>query len=192
MLFPVRTSRRNSVALSLLLACGVSACSPEARTSVAAPPSQADATATIQEIMAAKVDPAADALWASVAFIASPSGTEERRPRTAAEWRAVRGDAVSLLAAAKLLRVPGRLVKHGNSPPGQGELSAAEIQQRIDAHPDAFVRFVGRLQDAGLKALAAIDARDPQGLMDAGGVIDAACEACHLSYWYPKQNRPAN
>jgi hypothetical protein len=24
-------------------------------------------------------------------------------------------------------------------------------------------------------------------LMNAGGVIDAACEACHVVYWYPKQ-----
>jgi hypothetical protein len=188
----VRTSKRKLCALSLSLVFGISACSPAARTSAVAVPPRTDSTATIQEIMAAKIDPAADVLWASVAFIASPSGTEDRRPRTAAEWRAVRGEAVSLLAAAQLLRVPGRLVKHGNSPPGHGELSAAEIQQRIDANPDAFARFVEQLQEAGLRALAAIDARDPQGLMDAGGVIDAACEACHLSYWYPDRNRPAN
>ncbi len=41
------------------------------------------------------------------------------------------------------------------------------------------------LQDAGLKALAAIDAKNVDGLSDAGEAIDEACEQCHLKYWYP-------
>jgi hypothetical protein len=190
MLFPVRTSKRNLPALSLSLVFGISSCSPKAPMSAVAIPPQADATATIQEIMAGKIDPAADALWGSVAFIESPSGTEDRRPRTEAEWRAVRTDAVSLLDATKLLRFPGRLVKYGNALPGHGELPTAEIQRRIDANHESFVQFVGLLQDAGFKALNAIDAKDAQGLMNAGGVIDEACEACHVTYWYPNQNRP--
>ncbi len=190
MLFSVRTLRRNLSALGLSLLFGTSSCTPEAPTSAVAMASQTDSTATIQEVMDGKIDPAADALWGSVAFIQSPSGTEERRPRTEAEWRVVRADATDLLEAAKLLRVPGRLVRKGNAPPGHGELPAAEIQKRIDANHENFILFVGLLQDAGLKALKAIDAKDAQGLMDAGGVIDEACEACHLTYWYPDQCRP--
>jgi hypothetical protein len=36
-----------------------------------------------------------------------------------------------------------------------------------------------------LQALEAIDAKDAKRLLDVGGDIDAACEACHLVYWYP-------
>jgi cytochrome c556 len=159
-------------------------------TSAVPAPLRFHLTATIQELMEGQIDPAADALWNSVAFIQSPSGTEDRRPRTDAEWRAVRAHTITLIEATNLLSMPGRRVKSGDSPVGPGELSPTEIQQRIDASHDSFVRFAGLLQDAGLKALAAIDAKDAQGLMDAGGVIDEACEACHVTYWYPNQKRP--
>jgi len=142
--------------------------------------------------MLGRIDPAADALWGSVAFIESPSGTEDRRPRTDAEWGAVRTHTMNLIEATKLLGIPGRTVRSGNSPAGPGELSSAVIQKKIDADQDSFVRLAGLLQDAGLKALTAIDARNVQGLMDAGGVIDEACEACHAKYWYPNQHRPGS
>jgi hypothetical protein len=139
------------------------------------------------------IDPSADALWDSVAHIATRSGIEDRRPRTDEQWKAVRMRAVTLIEAANLLSMPGRRVAADlpNSPaPGVGELSHAEIQARIGVSRDAFDQFVRGLQDAALKALTAIDARDTQGLMDAGGAIDEACEACHITYWYPNQARP--
>jgi hypothetical protein len=140
---------------------------------------------TIQKLMAERVDPAADALWDSVAIIVSAKGIEARRPRTAAEWKAVRRQALALIDASGLLGMRGRRVAGTAAAPGPGELSAPEIQRRIDANHAAFAGFASALRDAGLQALAAIDARGPQRLLDVGGVIDAACEACHMSYWYP-------
>ena len=148
-----------------------------------------DPTVTIQELMAGQVDPAADALWDSVAIIVSAAGVEERRPRTEADWKAVRLQALTLMETTKFLGLQGRRVASQTTPQGPGELSPPEIQRRIDADHDAFVRFAGALGIAAQQALAAIDARDPQRLMDAGGVIDSACEACHLTYWYPAQSR---
>jgi len=46
------------------------------------------------------------------------------------------------------------------------------------------------LQDAGSAALKAIEARDAEALSNAGETIDAACEHCHLKYWYPNQKKP--
>jgi cytochrome c556 len=141
------------------------------------------------------IDPSADALWDSVAYIATTKGIEDRQPRTDEQWKAVRTSAITLIEAANLLSMPGRRVAvdaPANPPPGPGELSHGEIQQRIDAAHDGFVQFAHILQDAGQKALAAIDAKDPQSLMAAGGTIDEACEACHVTYWYPNQNRPGN
>ena len=33
-------------------------------------------------------------------------------------------------------------------------------------------------------ALKAIEARDVKGLLNAGDVLDQACETCHRKYWY--------
>ena len=142
------------------------------------------------------IDPSADGLWDSVAYIATTKGVEDRQPRTDEEWKAVRYHAITLIEAANLLSMPGRHVAAAqlatDPPPALGELSQDEIQRRINSTHEAFTGFARNLQDAGLKALVAIDAKDAQGLMDAGGTIDEACEACHVTYWYPNQSRPGN
>jgi hypothetical protein len=197
---------------------GIAGCSPNAQIatsqpgpaapsvpSTQAPPAQSSPTAasyrltaTIQDLMDGIVDPSADVLWDSVAYIANMKGIEDRQPRTDEEWKTVRYSAITLIEAANLLSMPGRQVAAArnptasDAPPGRGELSHAEIQQRIDSTHDSFTQFARNLQDAASKALTAIDAKNAQGLMDAGGVIDEACEACHVTYWYPNQNRPGS
>ena len=181
--------------ISLTLAAGgIAACTPESAVT-AEPPAAPEyrLKATIQDLMEGLIDPSADALWDSVAYISRPSGIEDRRPRSDAEWKAVRSHAVMLIEGGNLLSMPGRLVATdlaNNAAPGPGELSHVEIQQRVAATHAAFVQLAHGLQDAGAKALAAIDARDAQALMDAGATIDSACEACHVTYWYPNQRRP--
>lgn len=187
----VRADTRRIFAFTLILAGGSGAC-------LADPPAGASRIAavrppgvTIQQLMSGQVDPAADALWESVATIVSAAAIKERRPHTTAEWQAVRRQALSLIDATRLLGMPGRRVADRATAPKPGELAQPEIQRRIDANTQAFVGFASALQVAGQQALAAIDARDPQRLMDAGGVINSACEACHLTYWYPMPNAPA-
>ncbi len=142
--------------------------------------------ATIQELMDTRIDPSADVLWDSVAFIASTTGEEDRRPRTPAEWNAVHQSALALIDAVDSLSARGRRVASIEKEPGPGELRVSEIQRRIDANPSAFASHARALRSAAQKALAAIDARDANGLLNAGGLIDAACEACHTVYWYPQ------
>lgn len=153
-------------------------------------------TATVRDLMDGIIDPSADALWDSVAYIATSKGVEDRQPRTPEEWKAVRNSAITLIEAANLLSMPGRHVVAARLPgdppevPAPGELTHDDMQQRINSTHEAFVSFAKNLQNAGLKALAAIDAKNAQGLMDAGGTIDEACEACHVTYWYPNQTVP--
>ena len=143
--------------------------------------------ATVQEMMDTRIDPAADALWDSVAFIASEKGEEDRRPRTPAEWAAVRQNALVLIKGASDLALPGRRVSGLETTPSPGELRASEIQHLIEADPAAFAKRAETLKSAARAALATINAQNADALMSAGGVIDAACEACHVVYWYPKQ-----
>jgi hypothetical protein len=102
----------------------------------------------------------------------------------------VRREALILIEAANLLVMPGREVRTDSTPVGLGELTPPEIRARIATERAGFVLLAGGLQRAGLEALAAIDAKNPERLMAAGSTIDAACEACHLVYWYPNQRRP--
>lgn len=165
----------------IAFACGEATATPPASRI------ESTAPATLQELMETRIDPAADSLWDSVAFIASGKGEEDRRPRTPAEWAAVRNVARSLIEATAELEVPGRRVSTLLASPGAGELSASDIQLRIDGDSAAFAKRARVLKSAARKALAAIDAKDADALMNAGGAIDAACEACHIVYWYPQQ-----
>ena len=55
--------------------------------------------------------------------------------------------------------------------------------------PADFAKKARGLIDATAMALKAIDARNVEGLSDAGGDIDEACENCHLTYWYPNEKK---
>jgi hypothetical protein len=163
------------------------ACSPPpAAPSRRDPPFQA--TASIRELMETEIDPSADFLWASVASVSSEAGFEDRQPRTDEEWTEVRRKALILIEATNLLVIPGRRVAVNYvAARSAGELDSTESQKRVDASRDAFDAMAHVLRDAGLEALRAIDRRSPADLLEAGGVIDAACEACHVTYWYPDQ-----
>jgi hypothetical protein len=182
-----RFLRRAASCYAALL--GITACAQSSPPSTQFP-APLHVVATVQDLMQSFIDPAADRLWDSVAYIATPSGVEDRKPRTDEDWQSVRMGAVELIEAANLLSMQGRIVTADlalNRAPNPGELSHVEMQQRIGASHDAFVQFARGLQEAALKALTAIDARDAQALLEAGGTIDQACEACHTTYWYPNQ-----
>jgi len=176
---------------ALIVAVACSAPQQNAAAAAAKPAETAAAgfrtTATIKDIMDSVVDPSADYLWDSVATIVSRKGTEERRPRTDMEWKEVRRRAIALVEATNLLIMDGRKVaKPGEKSENPGiELGPEEIQGLIDEDRASLIKFAHGLHDAGMKALAAIDKKDPDALSDSGEAIDEACEQCHLKYWYP-------
>ena len=157
----------------------------------ATPPPPTDSalrpTATIKDIMDSEVDPSADVLWESVATIVSAKGTEERRPRTDEEWKTVRRHAVILVEATNLLKMEGRHVAlPGQKSENPGiELEPEQMEKMMKEDRQSFIKLANGLYDAGLVALKAIDAKNAEGLLDAGETIDSACETCHLKYWYP-------
>lgn len=135
--------------------------------------------------MDAEVDPSADVIWGSVLTRITAAGREDRQPRTPEEWQAVRRSALTLIEATNLIIMDGRRIAPPDAPREPGEPSTAVLQQRLDARHDSFVGFAQALRQVALKTLAAIDAKDPERLFEAGGEIDEACEACHLVFWYP-------
>jgi hypothetical protein len=144
--------------------------------------------------MAAEVDPAADFIWEAVSSETTAGGTDNKQPRTNAEWLALRHQAIVLIEATNLLVMDGRQVAvHGKQLEDAdvpGISSPEEIKKAIDVDRPSFVKFVHALNDAGVNVLAAIDDKNVEQLVTAGDALDHACESCHLKYWYPNSPRP--
>jgi hypothetical protein len=152
-----------------------------------AEPYQMDAT--IMEIMASIVMPAADVLWNSVVAYATTDGLVEEVPETDEDWEKLRWSAVNLAEATNLIVMPGRMVDHPgvvSDAPGV-ELGPEQIQALIKDNRAAWNAHAQVLYNTALQTIRIIDERDVDGLSEIGGAIDEACESCHTQFWYPNQ-----
>lgn len=146
-------------------------------------------TFTIREVMASTVMPSADVLWNAVAINVTADGIQETAPETDEDWQHIRWAAVSLAEATNLLLIPGRAVATlgPDEEVLEGDLSPAQIQALLDESWPAWVAYAHVLHEAALEAVRVVDARDVDGITEVGGTIDAACESCHVQFWYPDQ-----
>lgn len=164
---------------------------PAGRPRTAAPASGFKPTATVKDLMDYIVIPSSEALFNAVGSTTGPNGAEEHAPKTDADWAAVRQRALLLIEAGNLLMVPGRHVagpKDKSNNPGS-ELEPAQMDALVAKSPAVFTQKARGFADAALIALKAIDAKNVEGLSDAGGDIDEACESCHLVFWYPNEKK---
>jgi len=180
-------SQIRTVLTAALGAAGLIACAQQAPPPAPAAPAPFYVKTTIRELMDAEVDPSADALWDAVAFNVTMKGATEQKPQTPEQWQAVRRSALTLIESTNLLIMDGRQIAPPDTPVAPGELDPASLQRKLDSSRARFTGFAQALRAVSLKALDAIDARDPQRLFDVGGEIDQVCEACHLVYWYPPE-----
>ena len=147
--------------------------------------------ATLQELMQSEVDASADSIWDAVETTTSKSGDENKQPHTPEEWQEVRRSAIVLIEAGNLLTVDKRRLSAAPFPAeAAGALDSAEIEKRIASNRAAFNQYALTLRQTAQTMLAAIDAKDPQALVSAGGVLDEVCESCHMTFWYPNQSIP--
>lgn len=179
--------------LAAFLSGWLAACDKPAPPAVASVPAF-KATATIQDLMVAVVDPAADFVWESVGTELSQNGLVEKQPRTDEEWLAVRKQAIILVESANLLQVPGRAVvaaggklEDAHVP---GILSPEEAQKAIREDWAGYSKAVDGFHEMATLALRAIDAKNVAGLLEAGSRIQQACENCHVKFWYPNASKP--
>lgn len=160
----------------------------------APPASPLKPIAGVQDLMAGMIDPAADFLWESVSTTVTKGKTVEKQPHTDQEWAEVRRQAILLAEGANLIMMDGRhVVKEGAKLEDHGtpgNLTSEESEQAIAKNRAAFIAFAQALRDVGRSMLDAADAKNPQGLIDAGDTMDQVCEGCHLQFWYPGQKIP--
>jgi cytochrome c556 len=160
---------------------------PATKGSVPGDPS----TYSIRTIMASMVDPSGDFLFESVADISDEHGVTHKGPKTPQEWDAVRHNLQVLVDAQSLLIVPGRRAAEpgDRSANPAVENEPAQVQALLDSQHADFVQRAGRLRDAAMVGLRAVDAHNTKALFSAITTIDKACESCHIHYWYPNDKR---
>jgi len=117
-------------------------------------------SATVKDVMAAVIDPAADALWLAVGSEITASATVERAPTSDAEWNALVAQSRTLAAGARALLDPRR------------------ARDQTD-----WRRYALALEAASRVAGKAAAARDKDGLFASGEGIVNACDSCHEKYW---------
>jgi len=169
---------------SALLLTGLSACSgqnaappPAANAAVATLPDGLKPAASVLDIMNEMVVPLSNTIW-----MADDPSTDE-------QWSTLRAKALMLMEASNLLAVDGRVMAHEGQqlkePGGEGDYTPAQAQEAMDKERAVFTAMASALQSATQNVLAAIDKKDADAYLDAGGNIDEACESCHTRFWYP-------
>jgi hypothetical protein len=148
-------------------------------------------TGTVKDVMDSVVDPNADYVWKAVETRATAAGIEEIAPKTNDDWAEMRRHTVALREASDLLQIPGRLVaapgEKSENP--QVELSPEVIKTLIDSDRAKWIQYCHGLHDAATAMMKAVEARDIDGISNAGETIDTACENCHKQYWYPDEGK---
>jgi len=147
--------------------------------------------ATIKDIMDSAVDPSADYIWESLGTEVDAAGGHDKRPQNDEEWKEERRRAILLVEAANLLVMPGRKVaKAGEKAENpEVELGPEQIEELINKDRPQFLKLAKEFQQTAIEQLKAVDDRNVQDMLRAGGDLDTRCENCHKVYWYP--NDPA-
>jgi len=116
--------------------------------------------ASVKQLMQATILPSAEVLFDAVGTVISFSGVEEIAPKNDEEWAAVRHNALTLAESGNLLMIGDRARDKGD-----------------------WMKMSQALVDAGVVALKAAEARNPEALFEAGGRVYEVCEQCHNRYW---------
>jgi hypothetical protein len=147
---------------------------------------------SVKELMRDMLDPLADNIFDSVAIVQTKRGSEERAPKTDEDWEKIRIGGVSMAEGAYLLKIrrpfapPGDL--NNSTGPDAVELAPDQIRAKVERDPVEWNARIEALRNVGLEVLDIVKRKDVQELWDACQNLDEACENCHRSYWYPKED----
>jgi hypothetical protein len=144
---------------------------------------------SVKELMRDMIDPIADNIFDAIAIFVDRKGTVEHQPRTEEEWATVRIGGVTMAEGAYLLKLrrpwapPGD--ENNTTGPDAVELTPAQITAKVEKDPVEWNARIEALRNVGLQVIDIVNRKATQELWDASENLDAACESCHRSYWYP-------
>ncbi len=178
------------VALTVAASAGCSA--PKASTPGPALWGDLKPVVSVKELMRDMIDPVADNIFDAVSIKQTAAGTIEKVPTTDEDWERIRIGAVSLAEGVYLLKVPRPFAPVGDlnnsTGPNAVELSPMAIRAKVERDPVEWNARIEALRNVGLEVLDVVKRKDVQEMWDASDNLDAACEACHRSYWYPGED----
>ena len=173
------TALAGAIAALSLTACG--------RPAVDAPQQ------TFQQVMQNEIDIQADQLWNASGVVVDETGEHSLTPETDAEWAEVRKALQTLIAGADKLTTPGRpLVEPGGKIGDEGLESVASpdwIRTALVEQRSQLLQHTASLKAVAGEALVAVDKRDLKAIDEIGERLDAVCESCHETFWYPPSAR---
>ena len=163
-------------ALAMLAACQPSAPTATSAAESAPPPVLPKAQASTIALMAGVIVPTSDAIWQAM-------------PASDKDWAELRTKVLLMAEAANLLAIPDRpgLLpgEKRAAPAGATDLTPEQSAAKIKAEWPTYLAYAQTLQNGALATLKAVDAKDADALVEAGGAIYEACEQCHKRFWYP-------
>jgi hypothetical protein len=148
----------------------------------------------VQLTMQTKVNPQGLALWDVTNNAQDDNGNLDPKKMTADKWTKLLSIGASLEQAGKALAsdkgviaaAPGTKLQDETAPDSP---KAADVQRYIDAKPDVFRHHAQVLQKTGADVVAAAKAKDAKKLAELSDSLDAVCEECHQTFWYPQQKK---
>jgi len=203
---PLHT-RFAATAAAGLLAAGLvaAACSPSSTSSVASSSSTSSSSSgfvvtpqlwgelkpvvSVKELMRDMLDPIADNIFDAIAVIVDHKGAVEHSPKSDEDWARVRIGGVTMAEGSYLLKLRRPWAPAGDenntTGPEAVELTPAQITAKVEKDPVEWNARIEALRNVGLQVIDIVNRKATQELWDASENLDAACEACHRSYWYP-------
>ena len=146
----------------LLYVAGIGFAIAGARAARLAPAVEAPMTvpvASVRQIMKGIVAPNATVVFNSVSTTVSIRGTEEKFPRSDAEWEEVGNSAAALIESGNLLLMGSRAVDKGE-----------------------WVKMSQAMIESGKAALKATQDKNAEGVLAAGEQVNMSCDGCHRRY----------
>jgi len=102
------------------------------------------------------------------------------------KWSGLATGADKLAEAGRAMAAASSFVAatSDNSEVGEGEVTMAHVQGKLDGDPAGFRTKATEFTDHATKLAAAARARDVATAGALIGEMDAVCESCHAEFWY--------
>jgi hypothetical protein len=195
-------SRRSSVVVGLIVIAAViaSRCSKSVTPDAKPTPTVSSAinpstfgpmvpVVSVKELMQYMIDPIADDIFDAVWWDTTKRGVVKHQPTTDEDWEKVKTGAVSLAEGIFLLKIPRPFAPDGDVNnslgPNPPELSPIQIKAKLDKDPVLWEAKIQAMRNAALEIVEVVKKKNADELFVASEDVDAACENCHLEYWYP-------
>ena len=142
----------------------ISACQGPTPPAPPETPASFNTALSVKELMGWLIDPSAGAIWGATGSVVTAEGTQELAPTTDEQWNELRTNAVAVVESGNLLMLPARARDQGE-----------------------WLKLSRGMTDKARSVLEAIEAKDVEGLFNAGGELYQSCTDCHALYLAPTQ-----